>query len=622
MCGICGFNFEDKTLLKEMCKTLQKRGPDGYGRYINKNISLGHRRLSIIDLSTNGKQPMSNEDETIWITFNGEIYNYKELRHKLVKKGHKFKSNSDTEVIIHLYEEFTKTNLNSEKNIKTFLNSLNGIFAFAIWDSKKKELILARDNIGIKPLYYYFVDGLFIFASEIKAINKYQDIKPELNIDVMSSYFNYGYVPGTETMFKNIKKLSPGTYIIYSKNNIKINEYWNIVENKTEHPEQYYIDTARKLLEDSAEKQILSDVPVGAFLSGGLDSSSVVALAKKHIEYDFHTYSMGFDNQNSELPYAKIVSEHVGTIHHEIQINEKNLEKEWKNIINYYDEPVGDAAVIPNHFLAKIAKKDVTVILAGEGGDEVFGGYENYKMNLKYAKLFDMPTKVKDLIGKTVSRMPYNDDPFQNKIFRNVLYFTQKNFYDKHQYTTKSITDNETKKLINTEYITESDKILYPKNIKNKLNQMLWLDCKNLLPEKFLMKADKSTMLNSVEERVILLDKKLIEFMFSTPPELKMKNNVSKYILKKAVKKLLPKEIINRKKQGYGTPITKWIQHDFKDRFINSFEEPAIKKIYNKNIVSKIINNINKKQTGHTATYMWHIFAFNEWYRQNLLEVK
>ena len=610
MCGICGFyGFEDREALKRMMEVLFHRGPDDSGLYIDENISLGHTRLSIIDLSERGRQPMSNEDGTIWIVYNGETYNFKELRNNL-KKTHRFYSNTDTEVLIHAYEEYGLD----------FIKKLRGMFAFALYDSKRKRLILARDPIGKKPLYYFWDGEKFIFASEIKAILE-AGIKRGIDANGLSAYLAHQYTIGRNTMFKGVKKLLGGELLIFDikKKEIEIKRYWDIREDIINAPEEYFINKLRNLLEESAKLRTIADVPIGAFLSGGIDSTSVVAMTKPNVDYDFHTFSMGFGELFSELEYAKIAAEHLDTVHHEIVLEPKEVIKELGKIAWHYDEPLGDAAIIANYFLAKEARKYVKVVVAGEAGDELFGGYGHYKIGLKTYPYFMLPKIARNVVKRIVSSSLPKEGLFETRWQYYSNYFAQSNFELASLYLQKSaMTDEEIKWLTSNNLIFDDDLIIYSNNnMKYPLNKMLTLDCKNLLPEKYLMKADKAIMANSVEERLPIMDKNIAEFAFRIPPKFKIKKGNEKYILKMAVKDLVPEEIIKRKKGAFGVPYKHWIKNEMEELVEQKLSEgELIKEVFEKEKIEKLIYNYQNSKWGHFATLVWNLFVLELWYEQ------
>ena len=371
MCGIFGFyGFEDKKLIKDMCNILGHRGPDNIGYFTDSKLSLGCTRLAIIDLKK-GNQPIFNEDQSICIVFNGEIYNFKLLRQELEKKGHRFSTNSDTEVIVHAYEQFGES----------CLTHFNGIFAFAIYDSNKKKLFLARDRIGIKPLYYTIINDCLLFASEIKSLLMYETIQRKVNKNAINLYLSFRYVPGSQTLFDGIYKLLPGHYLVFNKKEIKIRKFWNLDSKRVTHDLRFYSENILKLLKDSVEKRLISDVPLGAFISGGLDSSAIVSLISKHM--DIKTFSVGFENETkaNELTNAKDVAGFYNTDHYETIVPRDSF-KFLPKIIWHLDNLIGDPVIVPNYILSKLARKHVKVILCGEGADELFAGYVHHRNSL------------------------------------------------------------------------------------------------------------------------------------------------------------------------------------------------------------------------------------------------
>jgi asparagine synthase (glutamine-hydrolysing) len=610
MCGICGFyGFEDKNTLKKMIEVLSHRGPDDNGFYTDENVSLGHTRLSIIDLSKKGRQPMSNEDGTIWITYNGETYNFVDLRTDLEDR-HNFHSNTDTEVLIHAYEEYGID----------FIKKLRGMFAFAVYDSEKKKMILARDPIGKKPLYFYWDGDIFIFASEIKAILE-AEIKREIDTGGLCAYFADQYTIGRNTMFKGIKKVLGGEIVLFDikKKEIKIKRYWDIREDIINASEEYFIKKLRNLLEESAKLRTIADVPIGAFLSGGIDSTSVVALTKSNVDYDFHTFSMGFGDLFSELDYARIAAEHLDTKHHEIVIEPRKVIKELKKIAWHYDEPLGDAAIIANYFLAKEAKKYVKAVVAGEAGDELFGGYYRYKIGLNTYYYSMLPKIIRKGIKEIVSSLMPKKNLFKTAVQYYLNHFAQNKFDIISLYSIHNTRANEELKWLSSGTLKfDEPMIVLPNNdIKYPLNKMLALDCKNLLPEKYLMKADKAIMANSVEERLPIMDKNIVEFAFQIPPKFKIRNWNEKYILKMAVKDLVPKETIKRKKMGFGVPYIHWVKNEMKELVEQKLNEgDLIKRLFEKDKLKRLVYDYQRNKGRRSAILGWNLFALELWYEQ------
>jgi asparagine synthase (glutamine-hydrolysing) len=601
MCGICGFNWEDKALVRDCARTIEHRGPDGEGFYTDKHLSLGHRRLSIIDLSERARQPMSNEDGTVWIIFNGEIYNYKELRQGLEKSGHTFASDSDTEVIIHSYEQ------HGPDCVKMF----RGMFAFCIWDSRKRILLLARDPIGKKPLYYFWDGKRLIFASEIKAILA-AGVKKEVDEQGLLAFMGFNYVPGSRTFFKGISKLLPGHTLTLKDGKVSISQYWDIKEDILNRDEAYFAQELGRVLEESIRVRMLaSDVPIGAFLSGGLDSSSMVALAKKHVGYQMHTFSIGFETF-SELPYARTVAERLETSHHEIELKEKDVISALQKIAWHFDEPVGDPAVIPNYFLSREARKHVKVVLAGEGGDELFGGYPHYKSSLK-AYGSRIPGVARRSVGSLLHALP--ESPTGGRKRRLLRFYSQTGLDEIHYSSTRFLSDNEISRITNTKARGLNGMVVGQAVLANPLNRLLYLDCKNMLPEKYLMKGDKATMANSVEERLPLLDKNLIEFAFRINPDLKIRNGNEKYVLREVMRKSLPAITVQRGKQGFGTPIVQWMSGEIGEMARQMIgESDTIRHHFQPGRISRLAGT--RSMNYRNSLLLWLLFSIAMWDKQ------
>jgi len=519
MCGITGFTWEDKDLLRRMTDIIAYRGPDDHGYYTDKDISLGHRRLSIIDLSAAGHQPMSDKEGEITIVFNGEIYNFRELRKELEGK-YDFASSTDTEVLIYGYKEWGPEGL---------LKRINGMFAFALWDSVKKLLFLARDRLGKKPLYYYLQEDKIVFASEIKALLEFPKIKRELDVAAVNSYLSYRFIPSDKTMIKRVKKLLPAHYAVFSCGKLAIKRYWDIDWTVSDKPEDYYVKKFDSLFRSCVEKRLFSDVPLGAFLSGGIDSSAVVAMNSKLRPDPVKTFTVGFNHETDETRYAKLVAEHLGCDHHELILDYHDMTKALPNIIWYMDEPSTDITMVPLYFLSKFAKQKVTVVNSGEGADELFSGYAHYKIG---SPIFNfVPSAVK------------------NRIY--YWYYSPFKRSDIQQFFRKA---------------PEEDALLMQhlrsKEPKHLLNKLLNFDIKHELPNWQLARVDRMTMANAQEARVPFLDYEMVEFAASLPVNMKVKNITNKYLLKQAVKKWLPKEVIDRRKQGFTTPMHDWFRED------------------------------------------------------------
>ncbi len=624
MCGITGFNWDDKELIKEMTNSLIHRGPDAEGHFSDKNISLGHRRLAIIDLSVSGNQPMFNENGDIVIVFNGEIYNFKNIKKKL--KSHQFNSNTDTEVLVHLYEEL------GEK----MLQKIEGDFAFCIYDSKLKKLFLARDRMGVKPLYYYFDGTKFIFASEIKSILKCKDIKKSINKIALNKFISLRYIPGKETIFQNIFRMLPGEYLIFDLKNNGLEEYfyWDIETHylSTKHPIEYYEKNIYNLLKTSVSKRLMSDVPLGVYLSGGIDSSAIVGMMNELGQKEIKTFSVAFKygEDVNELPYAKQIAEKFKTDHTEFYI-EPDIVHELPKMLYHLDEPIADPAIIPVNLMSKKAKKHITVVLTGEGGDELFGGYDQYRLLntgniLSKIPFTDHLSKIMNLVPKSLLNKYYKysskmgPDSFK-RVDNMINSFKHKN-YAKAYYELMSVfNDDERKNLLIKDSFEEIDYMdlnqTFFSSKMSYLNKLMYFEAKNQMCESFLMKADKMTMAYAIEGRVPFLDHNLVDFAFKIPSNLKVHRGITKYILKKSLRRLLPKEILKRKKQGFIVPIENWIQKDLKESVDQLLDKKEIDKmkLFNYKEVNKIFKNYNKGKLFY-GRQAWNLLCFKLWYDQ------
>jgi asparagine synthase (glutamine-hydrolysing) len=617
MCGICGYcGLEDDNLLKKMTEAIKHRGPDDVGFFSDQDIGLGIRRLSIIDLIS-GKQPIHNEDESIWIVYNGETYNFRELRLSLEKIGHKFYTNSDTEVIVHAYEEFGEN----------CVNKLRGMFAFAIWDSNKKKLFLARDRLGIKPLYYGIIDGNLFFGSEIKSILEYEAYKPQINISAIHDYLSYSYIPAPKTIFKDIHKLPPAHILLYTNGRISIKEYWHLAfPQKENNGKEFYIKKTRELLKESVRLRMISDVPIGVYLSGGIDSSAITGLMSQMSDQPVKTFTIGFnDEEFDESEYARCVSDYFDTEHHEY-IVESDAFKLLPKIVKQHDEPFGNATSIIHYLISVQIRKNVKVALSGTGGDEIFAGYPKY-LGMRLAEYYcKIPRMIrKNSIEKILYLLPESrketDYVRWGKLFVNaaslspperyysmVIYFSEK---EKHDLYSNGFKDN------NFENSFEFVKKMFDSAPVNDFErQTFYTEIKSFLPYNILEYTDKTSMAASLETRVPFLDHKLVEFSASVPYSIKLKGCNMKYLLKKAVKDFLPKKILKRKKMGFTPPTGLWLDRDLKDLIDEYLSKEVIDQrgYFNYSSVDKLLkqHRSGKKNLG---VKIWSLICLEEWQR-------
>lgn len=568
MCGICGiFGEHSADQIKKMAQTLVHRGPDDSGSFHDKGIGLGFRRLSIIDL-TMGLYPIFNEDDTICIIFNGEIYNYREIRLELEKAGHRFQTNTDTEVIVHAYEQFGEDG---------FAERLNGMFGFAIYDSNKKKLVLARDRVGIKPLYYAVAGSKLLFGSEIKAILAAGELKPGLDMDAVSSYFSFGTSFGEKTLLSGIKRLLPGHMLIADRNGIRIKSYVGA------RPSLYEISPAslRRVLEAAVTSQMVADVPVGAYLSGGIDSSTVVALMKKSNE-NLKTFNIGFGRDDDESSYARIVADSIGTDHHEIFIYNGEIPKILEEFIYYYDDLNWDAAALPVYKLSRYAKKHVTVVLTGEGGDELFAGYNRYKFFSDY--FWFVPRQLK--LGFYERFLKMMDD----KTLRSIIARP-----------------------------SEYGEGIYRRYLPSRftLQHVLDFEISQTLPNQLLTKVDRATMAGGIEARVPLLDNTMLDFSRNTPLSLKLRGLEGKYLFRQAVADLLPKTTLRRAKRGFGASPYNWFRDkEVLDFAINMLDDSHVKEDSVNVSAFRELTSFTGINKNRKAYGLWILLSFELWYRR------
>lgn len=614
MCGICGkIHFDlDKPVLQDeihkMTELIHHRGPDDSGYYIKENVGLGFRRLSIIDLDT-GHQPLSNEDGTIWIVFNGEIYNHLSLRKKLIGKGHRFKTKTDTETIVHLFEEYGNE----------CVKHLRGMFAFVIWDEKNKKLFCARDRFGIKPFFYFMDRDRFVFGSEIKCILSQTNSTSVLSIPMLDQYLTYGYSSEDGTIYQKIKKLRPAhTLEIQIGGSIKITRYWDIQYrpdySKTEEEWCRLLDDK---LSESVKSHLMSDVPLGAFLSGGIDSSSVVALMSRHSSAAVKTFSIGFkEAEFNELRYAREVAKKYNTEHHE-QIVEPESVSLLPDLVDMYDEPFADSSAIPTYFVSKFAREFVTVVLSGDGGDELFAGYNRYQRMNNMRRFNILPS----VVNKYFWGGLHNIIPNSVKGKGATYYLSKpKNSFPAFQAIWQQA---ERKKLFRKEIwenmkesLAESRRISCFTNSGSGdfLFDMQKMDMQRYMVDDILTKVDRASMQNSLEVRVPILDHEFAELAATIPSELKLKGNNKKYIFKKAMKKHLPESIISHKKQGFSVPLKAWFKEDLKE-YVNDrliLTKGPLYNYFEPDYISKIVNDHHNGMRDFNDK-IWSLLFLDQW---------
>lgn len=623
MCGIAGIVYSEKGkpvdvgILRRMNAALTHRGPDDEGYFIEGNVGLAMRRLSIIDLEK-GHQPIANETETVWTVFNGEIYNFPELREELTGKGHRFRTRTDTEVIVHLYEE----------EGELFVNRLRGMFAIALWDKRNEKLLLYRDRVGIKPLHYWIRDGALAFGSEIKAILEYPAVGRDISLSALNDYLGFFYIPGPKTIYSGIKKLLPGHFLRYHNAQTEILSYWDFAyrpENGSS--EKRWVDELRATLEESVRIHLVSDVPLGAFLSGGMDSSTVVAWMSRQQGSRVKTYSIGFsDSRFNELPYAREVAGCFNTDHHEAVV-EADAVKLLPRIIRGFDEPFADSSAIPTYIVSEFARREVTVALSGDGGDELFCGYLWTCKEAWLEKYRKIPACLRRGAEKALLRKGY--EPFrQTGLWDRVRRF----FHDAGLSPVESFARRamcfqpSMKQALLQPWVLDElrgeDSLKLVRDLFERgaaatvMDKSLYFDSKVYLPDDLLTKVDRMSMLHSLEVRVPILDHKVVELACRMPFSLKLKGWTTKYILKRAMEGILPPTILRQRKQGFSIPIHRWFREDLYEmtRKLLTGEGSMSKRFFRPECVSGLLeeHRSGKKLLG---TQLYALTVFELWLR-------
>ncbi|WP_165423298.1 asparagine synthase (glutamine-hydrolyzing) [Ktedonosporobacter rubrisoli] len=610
MCGIAGFIDQQysqdhaEQLIDAMCKVIRHRGPDDQGTWVDNGVALGMRRLSIIDVA-GGQQPIYNEDHSVLVVFNGEIYNYQELKKSLQELGHSFSTNSDTEVIVHAYEEYGDD----------CPRYLRGMFVFALWDKKRQRLLAARDRFGKKPFNYYWDGERFIFGSEIKSILE-ANIPRQINHIALDEYLVYSYVPAPHTLFKDVMKLPPAHILIYEKGKITTRRYWDLTFDPTCYDDEATaIERTYELLRDAVQVRLMSEVPLGAFLSGGVDSSIVVGLMSQMISQPVKTFSIGFEEDDfSELPHARRVADYFGTDHHEFFVK-PDLISVLPQLAWAYDEPFGDSSMLPTYYVSKLAREHVTVVLTGDGGDEIFGGYDHYEREYKISRI---PPAIRQMLAyasllipngmrgkkrfgsmnldlatrctRILSRFPENTRPAMYTA-DHFAYVAKHEPFDQHIKLFREVPHLDI------------------------LSQMQYVDVHSYLCDDILVKVDKATMLNSLEARSPLLDHRLAEYVASLQPSLRIHDGSLKYLLKRVAKGLLPNDILTRPKQGFGVPIKHWFRNQLTDYAREMLDNPRAHQrgIFNPDFIRGLLaEHANTKLVNHSSA-IWSLLCLELW---------
>jgi asparagine synthase (glutamine-hydrolysing) len=622
MCGIAGRlnfaseNYASSQLIRRMTDLIAHRGPDSEGQYLSGPLGLGHRRLSIIDVSA-GAQPLCNEDKSIWIVFNGEIYNFLELRAQLLNKGHVFTTASDTEVIVHLYEEYGTE----------CLGLLKGMFAFAIWNDKSKELLLARDRVGIKPLYYSHKADFIAFASEIKSILVNPEIERDINFQGLDLFLSFLYLPGRETLFKDVQKLEPGHYLLVRNGKILKRQYWEL----TSQPRacanfQREAENLNELLRAKLRAHMISDVPVGFLASGGVDSTALLSYAGEETDKQIKTFTVGFSEQNfaDERPYARAASDAFNTEHHEISISANEFINFLPAYIWHMEEPVCEPPAIALYYISKLAREHVKVLLSGEGGDEAFAGYPEYRN-------FSLLERLKSFgpIGRAVAAPLFRHgnvfglaklrrfEPMLNVALQDYYYSRSSTPFEHFNPIKAQLYSPALRQEVNGSHPGNLVHSFFHKaQSANVLQQMLFVDTKTWLPDDLLVKADKMTMATSVELRVPFLDHEVLEFAAGLPQDFKLRGFRTKRILKHCFRNRVPREILKRKKTGFPVPYNKWLRHDAKDFVVETLTSRKARErdLFNKSQVEKLLRTF--LETGAGAKLIFSLLVLELWYEK------
>ncbi len=625
MCGICGIFFSnrdervDGDALRAMNRSITHRGPDDEGYFVEENVGLAMRRLSIIDVVT-GHQPLGNEDQDVWIVYNGEIYNHAELREKLEARGHRYRTRSDTETIVHLYEEYGHD----------CVLHLRGMFAFAIWDRSKRVLFAARDRLGIKPFYYCWTGNRFLFGSEIKAVLANPGIVPEFNRNTLAEYLAFGYITGPETMFAGISKLMPGhTLELAEGAEPRIERYWDLTIETAPEPrsQQYFVQAYREQLEGAVSSHLMSDVPLGVFLSGGLDSSAVAALTSKIRGDRIQTFSVGYGEEKfSELGFAREVAEHIGSDHHEVRLSREEFFQSLPRLIWHEDEPIVWPSSVALYFVAGLARERVTVVLTGEGSDETLAGYTRYAWTLANARMDRVyraltPPGLRGLVRKTVQASPLSAS--LHRKLQHTFLVRDGNSWPSFYYDNffSAFPAAEQRDLLTPDALSTAGEA-YASSMKawhrshgDLLHRMLYADINSYLIE-LLMKQDQMSMAASIESRVPFLDHKLVEFTATIPERYLIKGMAGKFILKRAVEDILPRSIIYRKKMGFPTPWESWLAGPTLDELEYVLLQPRTQArgIFRPQAVQRLFSEHRTRARDH-SNRIWRLLNLEIWLR-------
>lgn len=622
MCGICGIvTFQpdcsgDRNVIRRMNNTLRHRGPDDEGYYSDSHVSFGMRRLSIIDLHT-GHQPISNENQDIWVVYNGEIYNFKQIRAELEQRGHIFKTQTDTEIIVHAYEEYGDG----------CVNYFNGMFAIALWDLRKRRLFMARDRLGIKPLYYWMGQDRLVFGSELKSLVAHPDVPREIDLEALDLFFTLEYIPAPRTIYANVMKLLPGHSLAVEDGRLKISQYWDIPYNPVVQNEAECAEVLSSMIQEAVRMRLVSDVPLGAFLSGGIDSSTVVAFMSQFATEPVQTFSIGFsDDTYNELPYARAVARHFGTRHYDEVLN-PDIADLAEQLVCHQDEPFADTSVFPTYLVSKLAGREVKVVLSGDGGDELFGGYDTYlaeKYDRYYRRLPGvLRRRVLPTIAGWLPPQPAKKG-FINKVKRMVeggalepaLQHTRWMIF-LHQSVKDSLYQSGLRATLGTNPTADVIGNYFHQGIRfDNLAQQQYVDIKTYLTDDILTKVDRMSMAVSIEARVPLLDYRIVEYALNLPPAMKLNGSRTKSILRRAVKGLVPDLVLDKPKQGFSIPMKHWLCTSLKPMMLGLLSKDSLQRsgYFAPQVVSSWVHEHLEGRVNHSH-HLWPLMVFEMWRR-------
>jgi asparagine synthase (glutamine-hydrolysing) len=621
MCGLAGFFHGQGTppgdwqlVLEAMSRTLVHRGPDDEGYWVDEFVGLGHRRLSIVDVET-GHQPMSNEDGSVWLIFNGEIYNFPELRHVLEGKGHQFHTRSDTETIVHAYEEWDTR----------CLERLRGMFAFALWDARRRHLFLALDRLGKKPLYYARIGAALVFASEIKALTAFPGFDRSLDLEAVSDYLSLLYVPREKSIFRAVRKLLPGHYLLADTRQSAVRQYWDIDFTPAAHDERRAARDLAERLREAVAIRLRSEVPLGAFLSGGLESSAVVGLMAQATAAPVMTASIGFSEPAfDELPYARLAAQHFRTDHREYLVTERAVAA-LDDLVWHYDEPFGDASAIPTYYVAKLARERVTVALTGDGGDESFAGYRRYAFDVRENRVRSwVPTGLREPLFSLLGRL-YPKGDVLPQVLRGKAFLANvaRAPWEAYLHSVSGTAEADKLRLLNPDvtralgaYRTADlfAELYHAAPAADALSRIQYIDFKTYLPDDILAKVDRASMAHSLEVRCPLLDHPLVEYAAALPSHLKLRGSRSKLILKAAVADLVPAEILRRTKMGFAVPVATWLRGELRP----VVEEAVLRadhQLFDSDTIGRMWRQHLSGRRERTAE-LWGVLVFNLWHKR------